>query len=239
MAVRRLLLLASFVALLASCGGGGETAEPATGPDGAAGSAPTSAQASTSQSDSASGVPTGAAPAATNTAVSAPLPSPSSAPTPAPALSTGAVALSADTSCGQSGFRADLLAQINQARQTARICGTQAMPAVAPLGWNDALFSAAARHARDMADNNYFSHTSLDGRTLGQRVTAEGYNWRTVGENIAAGPGSVSAVMQGWLDSPGHCRNIMGSVFTEVAVSCVARSGSRYGRYWVMVLGTR
>lgn len=164
-------------------------------------------------------------------------PAPSAAPAPAP--STGAVALSTDTSCGLSGFRADLMAQINLARQTARTCGTQAMPAVAPLGWNDALFSAAARHARDMADNNYFSHTSLDGRTLGQRVTAEGYNWRAVGENIAAGPGSVSAVMQGWLDSPGHCRNIMGSVFTEVAVSCVARSGSRYGRYWVMVLGTR
>jgi len=113
------------------------------------------------------------------------------------------------------------------------------MPAVSPLGWNDRLFSAAARHAGDMAMNNYFSHTGQDGRNLGQRVTAEGYDWRAVGENIAAGPGSVGAVMQGWLGSAGHCRNIMGSVFSEVAVSCVAASGSTYGRYWVMVLGTR
>jgi len=113
------------------------------------------------------------------------------------------------------------------------------MPAVAPLAWNDRLFSASAKHAQDMAQNNYFSHTSLDGRTLGQRVTAEGYNWRAVGENIAGGPSSTNAVMLGWLGSAGHCRNIMGSAFSEVAVSCVASSGSSYGRYWVMVLGAR
>jgi uncharacterized protein YkwD len=110
------------------------------------------------------------------------------------------------------------------------------MPAVSPLSWNDRLFSAAARHSTDMAQNNYFSHTSLDGRTLGQRVRNEGYAWTGVGENIAAGQSSVNVVMSGWLSSPGHCANIMRATYTHVAVSCVRQSGSTYGRYWTMVL---
>lgn len=155
---------------------------------------------------------------------------------PAPVASSGLVALDASTSCGFSGFQAKLLQQINAARASERQCGSAAMPAVAPLTWNTRLFSAAARHSRDMAQNNYFSHTSLDGRSMGQRVRDEGYAWSAVGENIAAGQGSVDAVVSGWLSSPGHCTNIMRSTYAHVAVSCVQRSGTTYGRYWTMVL---
>ncbi len=154
----------------------------------------------------------------------------------APVASSGPAVLNASTSCGISGFQAELLRQINAARASERQCGSATMPAVAPLAWNTRLFSAAARHSRDMAQNNYFSHTSLDGRSMGQRVRDEGYAWSAVGENIAAGQGSVDAVMSGWLSSPGHCTNIMRSAYTHVAVSCVQRSGTTYGRYWTMVL---
>lgn len=146
------------------------------------------------------------------------------------------VALDADTSCGLPDFRSSLLQAINDARAVARSCGSTAMPAVAPLAWNDQLFSAAARHSTDMANNNYFSHTGLDGRSMSQRVTAEGYTWSWVGENIAAGQSSVSSVMNGWLASPGHCANIMNAQPRDVAVSCVQRSGTTYGRYWTMAL---
>ena len=146
------------------------------------------------------------------------------------------VALDADTSCGLPNFRDSLLQAINAARAVARSCGATAMPAVAPVAWNDLLFSAAARHSTDMAANNYFSHTGLDGRSMSQRVTAEGYAWSWVGENIAAGQSSVSAVMNGWLASPGHCANIMNAQPRDVAVACVQRSGTTYGRYWTMLL---
>ena len=146
------------------------------------------------------------------------------------------VALHAATSCGFPNFRDSLLQAINDARAVARSCGGTAMPAVAPLAWNDQLFSAAARHSTDMATNNYFSHTGLDGRSMSQRVSAEGYAWSWVGENIAAGQSSVSAVMNGWLASPGHCANIMNAQPRDVAVACVQRSGTTYGRYWTMAL---
>lgn len=164
-----------------------------------------------------------------------------SPPSSAGGASTGGggstlVALDANTSCNLPDFRNSLLQQINAARAVARSCGGTAMPAVAPLAWNNALFSAAARHSTDMATNNYFSHTGLDGRSAAQRIAAEGYAWSWVGENIAAGQSSVSTVMSGWLASAGHCANIMRAEYQDVGVSCVQRSGTTYGRYWTMTL---
>ncbi len=88
-----------------------------------------------------------------------------------------------------------------------------------------------------MADQNYFSHVSLDGRSFSRRLTNEGYSWQAAGENIAAGQITIAEVMAGWLASEGHCRNIMKPVFAEVAVACVAKSGTTYGTYWTMELG--
>ena len=145
----------------------------------------------------------------------------------------------ADTSCGLANFQTDLLQQINAARASARSCGVVMKPAVAALTWNTALQAAAVRHSTDMTQNNFFSHTGSDGSNAGTRATAAGYAWRSYGENIAAGQANVSTVMKGWLASEGHCNNIMNSSYNDVAVACVARSGTTYGKYWTMVLGRR
>ena len=130
----------------------------------------------------------------------------------------------------------ELLAALNAARAQARQCGATGMPAAAALSWNSALASAASRHSTDMATHNFFSHTGSDGSQVGQRASAAGYGWTAVGENIAAGPSSVSAAMSGWLASPGHCANIMGGAYRHVGVACVASADSVYPRYWTMVL---
>ncbi len=165
-------------------------------------------------------------------------PTPVSATGAAPSTggATALITLDATTSCGLASFRAELLQQINAARAQPRTCGTNTLPAAGALVWNDRLFSGAARHSRDMAVNNYFSHTSLDGRSFSRRITDEGYAWSFAGENIAAGQSSVAGVMSGWLASPGHCANIMRADFRDVAVSCVSQAGSNYGRYWTMSL---
>lgn len=110
------------------------------------------------------------------------------------------------------------------------------MPAAPPLAWEPRLFHAAARHAQDMASSRYFSHTSLDGRLLAQRVTAEGYAWSSVGENLAAGEPTLEGVIAGWLSSPGHCSNLMSRDFAEVGVSCVLPTSNPRVPYWAMVL---
>ena len=145
--------------------------------------------------------------------------------------------LTAANTCGLPNFQTDLMALINQARASSRSCGGTAYPAAAAVAWNSQLFDAAAGHSADMANQNYFDHTSKDGRNPGQRMSAAGYSWSAYGENIAAGQTSAASVMAGWMDSPGHCSNIMNKNFKEVAVACVANSSSTYNRYWTMNLG--
>ncbi len=150
-----------------------------------------------------------------------------------------AVALDGKFSCGNPALREIVVAQVNKARASGRQCGTNWMPPASPLAWNEALFSAAARHSGDMARRNYFDHVTPEGARAGQRVSAQGYRWRGVAENIAAGDRSVERVVEGWLRSPGHCANIMQPEYADVAVACVERDGSTWGTYWTMNLGRR
>src|SRR5688500_15195124 len=62
----------------------------------------------------------------------------------------------AGTTCGIPGLRESVLQSVNSLRASGQTCGRQAMPPAPPLAWNDVLFSAAARHSRDMAQRNYF-----------------------------------------------------------------------------------
>ena len=85
-----------------------------------------------------------------------------------------------------------------------------------PLTWCPALARSATAHSVDMAANNYFEHESLDGREISDRAKAQGYNYRTVGENIAVGQRDVAEVMDGWMNSPGHRENILRPQFTHL-----------------------
>jgi uncharacterized protein YkwD len=132
---------------------------------------------------------------------------------------------------GNSANRSLLLQLVNAVRQQGCNCGGTQMPPVAPLTWSGTLESAAFKHATDMSVNNFFSHTGSDSSTCAERLTREGYRWSTCGENIAWGYATDSAVIGGWLSSPGHCRNIMGASFREMGVG-------RVGNYWVQDFGT-
>ncbi len=107
------------------------------------------------------------------------------------------------------------------------------------LRWNTQLERAALGHSQDMEKNNLFSHTGSDQRTLADRVSATGYHWSRLGENIAAGYPDIHAVVAAWMASDGHCANMMDPNFTEVALSCVARTGTAdYSNYWTLDFGT-
>jgi uncharacterized protein YkwD len=70
-----------------------------------------------------------------------------------------------------------------------------------PLAWDGELGAAAWGHSNDMAQLNYFSHTSLDGRQFSQRIAEAGYPCGSCGENIAAGYSTPQAVLNGWMNS--------------------------------------
>ena len=87
-----------------------------------------------------------------------------------------------------------------------------------------------------MAKHNYFEHEDLLGRSPADRVRAVGYQEKLVGENIAYGPKSAEEVVQGWLDSPGHCENIMDPRFAEMGIAYAAGRPRRRGLFWVQLL---
>lgn len=172
----------------------------------------------------------------TNTAAATP-----AAPTCAPLAASSGV--SADNTCGLSGFQSDLISTINYVRSTGLNCGGEVMPPVCPLRWEGQLEAAAARHSIDMAFNyplrQAILHEGSDGTTFRERQPAAGYNWWSGGENIAAGQQSVSEVMSGWMASPSHCKNLMKAEYKDFGVSCKQNAASYFKIYWTMELGVR
>lgn len=124
-----------------------------------------------------------------------------------------------------------ILKLVNESRTTGCNCGNTAYPAVSAVTWNDVLEETAQAHSKDMENEGRMSHSGSDGSGPGDRITQAGYTWRTYGENVAEGYSSAESVVQAWLNSEGHCKNMMNGNFEEMGV---AASGS----YWTQVLAT-
>lgn len=133
-----------------------------------------------------------------------------------------------------------ILDAVNAARAAGRVCGEQRFGPAPPVTWNDELAVAALAHSDDMARHHYFEHRGSDGTVVGDRAHKAGYNWHRIGENIASGARTPEEAMQGWLDSPGHCANLMNPSFTEMGAGYAINPNSKIGSaYWTQVFGQR
>ena len=124
-----------------------------------------------------------------------------------------------DVDSGTSDFQTAFLDAVNAYRTAGCKCGNKNMPPVAPLKWNSLLEEAATRHTNDMASNEHFAHKGTDNSSIGQRIADTGYLWRAIGENIAFGYPNIQAVVDAWIESEGHCKNIMNENFTEMGAA--------------------
>jgi uncharacterized protein YkwD len=129
----------------------------------------------------------------------------------------------------RSSFETELLRLTNLERQKVRL---------PPLKLSSQLTRAAQSHAADMARNNYFSHTGLNGSSMADRAKGTGYKYFALGENIAAGKATPEGTIRQWMNSPGHRANILNSRFTEIGFGYANAPNSRYRHYWVQVFGT-
>jgi len=94
-----------------------------------------------------------------------------------------------------------------------------------PLHVDSRLSAAAGQHTRDMVRRRYFSHTSRSGSDMGDRIRSQGYlsgarSWM-IGENLAWGSGGRStprSIVNAWMNSPGHRRNILTARFREIGI---------------------
>ena len=130
---------------------------------------------------------------------------------------------------------AKFLTLVNALRKAGCTCGsgtdTKAMPAVRPAVWNDLLEKAALLHSEDMVANNYFSHTSKDGRELDTRVKAVGYKYSGLAEAVGAGQTSEEDFIQSVQGSRGHCEGMMSKDWYEIGIA-------RKGNKWTYVMAT-
>lgn len=124
---------------------------------------------------------------------------------------------------------------VNAARAKGRRCGKTPFAAAPALRPSTHLQRAALAHAQDMAKHSRFEHIGSDASRPADRVTRVGYAWRSVGENIAAGFADVEAIVEGWLNSPGHCANIMNPQFTQMGIAFAVDPNSKAGIYWAQV----
>jgi len=89
------------------------------------------------------------------------------------------------------------------------------------LAWDTDMAAVAHAHSDDMARNNYFSHTNLQGQSPFDRMRARGITYRSAAENIAWGQSTGQQVLQSWLNSAGHRGNIENCSFTRHGVGLV------------------
>lgn len=157
---------------------------------------------------------------------SSPSPSPSPAPSPSPSPPSSQVSAQA-----LEHFRL-----LNDLRRGGFTCpgGQNYGPNPEPLKFDCRLWRAAQLHSQDMADNNYFSHDSQDGRSPWDRASAQGISANA--ENIAAGSSTASGTLTQWKNSDGHCRNMMNPSFTLFAVGYGYNADSSYRHYWTQML---
>ncbi|WP_051266614.1 CAP domain-containing protein [Gulosibacter molinativorax] len=104
-----------------------------------------------------------------------------------------------------------------------------------PLTINLQLNKAAQAQADHQASILEMTHDGLGG--LGERVSATGYQWRMVAENVAFGQFSYTQVMTGWVDSPGHYANIVNPKLEEMGFAMTYGSDGR--TYFAQVFGSR
>ncbi len=131
-----------------------------------------------------------------------------------------------------------VLEETNKRRALGADCRTKGrFPPAPPVTGHPLLQAAARKHSQDMALKGYFAHNNLAGLTPFDRMKAEGYKGGTMGENIAAGNATAVKTVDQWMNSDGHCANIMNAKYTQLGVGYFYSATSKYKHYWTQNFG--
>lgn len=104
-----------------------------------------------------------------------------------------------------------------------------------PLTLNSDLVKVAQVKSDDMVQKKYFSHQSPTYGSPFDMMNQFGITYRSAGENIAAGQISPEAVVDSWMHSDGHRKNILSTEYDELGVGYSKGADTEYGVYWVQI----
>lgn len=125
-------------------------------------------------------------------------------------------------------WQSDILFHVNAAR---------AAQGLAPLRWNARLAEAAKLHAADLQSCRKLAHDGCDGSDLPLRAQRAGYSFRRISENLALCPCDGAEVVQAWLGSDGHRRNLLDPNISEMGADTRADAADLRRQQWVLVMG--
>lgn len=111
-----------------------------------------------------------------------------------------------------------------------------------PLTVNSQLTAAAQNHTNNMALDDFFSHTGINGSSMSDRIRSQGYDFSYAAENIGAGYENPQAAIEGWMNSSGHRENLLNPNVTEIGVGYYLLENDpgqvTYNHYWTQVFGS-
>ncbi|MGC9379260.1 CAP domain-containing protein [Streptomyces sp. MH13] len=122
---------------------------------------------------------------------------------------------------------------VAQAQVLKLVNDERAKVGCSPVAANSALRELAEDFSETMAQQGFFDHTDPSGATPWDRAAAAGIG-NLGGENIARGQADAQAVMDAWMDSPGHKANILNCEFRTLGVGVHFGSG---GPWWTQNFG--
>lgn len=171
---------------------------------------------------------------------SAPTTPPTTPPTGDEVPMTDHCAAVADWDPAWTQWEDEVLLLVNEYRAAGANCDSQGQfAATQPLAMDAILRCSSRLHSLDMFERDYFDHTNPDGEDPFDRMEDAGFSGSYMGENIAWGQSSPTAVMEAWIDSDGHCANVMNPNFTLLGVGYYPGSDNwRDGQhFWTQNLG--
>jgi uncharacterized protein YkwD len=119
---------------------------------------------------------------------------------------------------GSNGYELAVLEEVNRFR---------AQNGLPPVRLNQTLNQAAQKHSDYQAANRRMSHDGAGGSQVSDRVSAAGYRWRSVNENVAWNQQTPQEVVQAWINSPGHRANLLSASVKEIGVG-------ENNKYWTL-----
>lgn len=108
---------------------------------------------------------------------------------------------------------------------------------LATLRMEERLSQAARLHAEQLVRAGHLDHVLPDAQypRPEDRLAAAGYPWQAYGENLAFGYPDARSAVDGWMNSPGHRANIVGTAFTEIGAGHARDANGRI--YYAQVFG--
>jgi type VII secretion-associated serine protease mycosin len=144
-----------------------------------------------------------------------PAPSPTPLPTATPTAAPG------------DGGTDALITAINNER------AARGLSALQP---NSYLTQAAQAHSADLADNNRWSHTGIDGSTPQERMRRAGYPLGDGDEALAANSVDIDEIVSAWMRNPRHQGMLMNPTYVDIGAGHAYNANSLYGDYWTVLV---